>query len=176
MTIGGEDGDAGVPSHLKAARAGRVGVVTYDVSIEDRPAQAAAVVSGSVSREDIPGFLSGAFDEIFGSLAAHAVQPVGPPFARYRIDGETFHVTAGVPLVSAAPASGRVEPGELPGGPVVSTVHTGSYETVPEAFHAVIEWIEQNGLTIAADPWECYLDGPEVPEPRTQVCFPVERA
>ncbi|MCB0902210.1 MAG: GyrI-like domain-containing protein, partial [Actinobacteria bacterium] len=69
--------------------------------------------------------------------------------------------------------SGRLKADSLPGGDVATTTHTGAYEGLPGAFHAVTEWIRANSREIAGDPWESYLDGPEAAEPRTKVCFPL---
>jgi effector-binding domain-containing protein len=148
----------------------------YEVSLADAPPQSILALTADVPREEVGGFLQQAYPRLFAALAAIPAMPVGPTIARYRIDETTFHVTAGVPCVGVAQAPEGLELAELPGGPLASTVHHGSYETLPEAFHAVIEWIDANGYRIAADPWECYLDGPEVAQPRTQVCFPVAKA
>ena len=125
-------------------------------------------------RDEIADLLNSAFPEIFGVLQAQGVQIAGPPFAQYGMGEEAFDVTAGFPVATAVEPTGRVEMGELPGGEVATTVHVGSYEGLAGAFHAVTEWAATNGRHIAGDPRESYLDGPEVPEPRTMVCFPLE--
>ena len=161
---------AGAPDRL---RAGRVVSMTYEVTIGQREAQQAAVMTADLGRDEVPGFLARAYGQLFADLGSRGGSPAGPPFARYRIDGDTFHVTAGVP-VAAVPAG--IQSAELPGGTVATTVHVGSYEGLPEAFHAVIEWIGANGYRISSEPWESYLDDPSVPAPRTEVCFPVSQA
>jgi effector-binding domain-containing protein len=148
--------------------------VTYDITVESRSPQRAAVIRARVTRDEIPALLNSAFPEIFGVLQAQGVPIAGPPFARYGMDDDAFDVTAGFPVAAAVEPDGRIEASELPGGEVVTTVHVGSYEGLAGAFHAVREWVAGNGRQIAGDPWESYLDGPEVPEPRTMVCFPVE--
>jgi effector-binding domain-containing protein len=148
----------------------------YQISVAQQPAQNALVIEHSLGREAVPQFLNTAFLEVAEILAEHGIQPSGPPFARYRVDGDTFHVTAGIPVPVGVTGSGRVQPAELPGGDVASTVHVGSYEDLPAAFHAVMEWLPGAGYAITGDPWESYLDGPDVPQPRTQVNFPVTRS
>lgn len=145
--------------------------VSYEVTIEQRDAQQAVVMSAALGREQIPEFLGSAYGSLFAQLAQRGVSPGGPPFARYQVDNDSFHVTAGVP-VGQVPEG--LPGGTLPGGLIATTLHVGSYEGLPEAFHAVIDWVGSNGYRIAADPWESYLDDPSVAEPRTQVCFPVE--
>jgi effector-binding domain-containing protein len=70
---------------------------------------------------------------------------------------------------------GRVVPGSLPGGEVATTTHVGSYDDVAAAYSAVERWLDDQGLVPVGDPWESYLDGPEVAQPRTVVCFPCAR-
>ncbi|MEZ5186161.1 MAG: GyrI-like domain-containing protein [Candidatus Nanopelagicales bacterium] len=147
--------------------------MTYEVSVEHQARQDAAIIRSRVTREAIPAFLGVAYAELFEVLGEQGLGPEGPPFARYRDDGDAFEVMAGVPVTAGMAATGRVEGGELPEADCATTVHVGSYDDLPDAFHAVIEWITANGRAIAADPWESYLDGPEVPEPRTKVCFPL---
>lgn len=142
----------------------------YEIAIEQREAQQAAVIVGSVDRARVAEFLTGAYEELFAALAG---PPTGPPFARYRMLTDGFEVTAGVPIAGEQPPVGRVTAGLLPGGPVAVTRHVGSYDELPAAYDAVMAWIGEHGRSVAADPWEAYLDGPEVPLPRTEVCFPV---
>lgn len=148
--------------------------MTYEVVVQSVPAQVAAVVSARVPGDGIADFLGGVFAEVLQVAQAQGAAPIGPPFARYAVAEQEFEVTAGFPVSSPITASGRVVPNVLPAGDIATAVHRGSYEQIPEAFHAVIEWIERNGREIVSDPWESYLDGPEVQEPRTVVCFPLK--
>lgn len=148
----------------------------YAVTLEQRTEQPAAVVRGRVTVEEIPGFIGAAFGEVVAALGAQRLAPAGPPFGRYRIVEGGFDVEAGFPAPSTVAATGRVEPTVLPGGPVATTTHVGSYDGVSAAYQAVQEWVEASGYVVAGDPWECYLDGPDVPEPRTLVCFPCRGA
>jgi len=102
--------------------------------------------------------------------------PVGPPFASYRMDGDTFVVSAGFPVRLPITAAGRVVPSSLPGGQVVSTLHIGPYEQVAQAYDAMMSWLPAHHLAPTGDPWEQYLDGPEVAQPRTLVHLPVAQA
>ncbi len=148
----------------------------YAVTLEQRAEQPAAVVRGHVDVEELPAFLGGAFGEVGAALGAQRLVPAGPPFGRYRIVDGGFDVEAGFPASSAVAATGRVEPTVLPGGPVATTMHVGSYDGVSAAYAAVQEWVGSSGYVVAGDPWECYLDEPDVAEPRTLVCFPCRDA
>jgi effector-binding domain-containing protein len=148
----------------------------YVVTLEQRSEQPAAVVRGQMSVEGIPGFIGAAFGEVLAVIGAQHLIPAGPPFGRYRIVEGGFDVEAGFPTSGPATAAGRVEPTVLPGGAVATTLHVGSYDDVAAAYRAVTDWIEASGYVVTGDPWESYLDGPEVAEPRTTVCFPCREA
>ena len=97
----------------------------------------------------------------------------GPPIARYRSAGtEAWDVEAGFPVHGVPVAEGRVEAAKLPGGRMAKTLHVGAYADVGQAYAAVQDWLVGHGYAAEGDPWECYLDGPEVPRPRTEIFFP----
>lgn len=144
----------------------------YDVEVEDLAPQPAAVVRAHVAPEDIESFLSEAFEEVATTADQQGLEVMGPPFGRWTpIDGG-FDVAAGFPVAGRVEARGRVEAGELPGGTVARTLHTGPYDGVGAAYAATFEWLAGHALEVAGEPWESYLDGPEVAQPRTRVCVP----
>jgi effector-binding domain-containing protein len=149
--------------------------MTYEITIETREQQPAAIVSGRVAHDGIPEFLGSAFGEVMAAIGGEA-GVAGPPFARYDMDGHGFAIDAGFPVVHPVEAVGRVKPSRLPGGTVATTMHVGSYMGLGAAYSALEQWIDANGMTAAGRPWEAYLDGPEVAEPRTLVCWPVTDA
>ena len=74
------------------------------------------------------------------------------------------------------PPSGRVVPSSLPAGPIATAVHRGDYGGVGATYDAVTAWLDEHGWLPAGEPWESYLDGPVVDQPRTVVAVPVRRA
>lgn len=148
----------------------------YDIACEAQPAQTLLTMSAILSQEGVGGFLAAAYPALFARIEQAGAQPVGPPIARYRVDEQAFHVTAGVPFSGHVPAADGMTVQALPAATVATTTHVGSYDGLPAAFHAVIEWTSAHGYRIDGDPWESYLDGPEVAEPRTKVSFPVVRS
>ena len=147
----------------------------YQIAVAHEEPQNELVLMQSLMREEVPRFLNTAFPRVAEFPTQQGIKPSGPPFARYRVDGDTLHVAAGFPVPSGVVGSGHVLTDELPGGDIASTVHVGSYEDLPVAFHAVMEWLTGAGYEIAGEPWESYLDQADVPQPRTQVNFPVAR-
>ena len=158
--------------------------MTYDVRMADLQEQHAAVVRGRLTMERIADFLGGAFSEVMQAVAAQGLHPAGPPFARYRfVDGGSgqdvaaggpveLDIEAGFPVSGSLTATGRVEASTLPGGHVATTMHVGSYADLGAAYDAAQQFLTDEGYEVAGAPWECYLDGPDVPEPRTEVFMP----
>lgn len=150
----------------------------------DLQEQHAAVVCGRVTMDRIADFLGGAFSEVMHVVAAQGLHPTGPPFARYRfldVDGgpvgaagelKELDILAGFPVSGSLTGAGRVEAATLPGGHVATTLHVGSYADLGAAYDAAQQFLTDEGYEVAGAPWECYLDEPEVPEPRTEVFMP----
>lgn len=147
----------------------------YRVDLEERTPQPTAVIRATVPVTGIPDFLGGAFEETIRVITGQGLMPAGPPFACYRRTEDGFEVEAGFPASGEVRAEGRVLAGTLPGGPTATTEHRGAYDAVGAAYDALGEWVAAHGWTPAGLPWESYLDGPEVPEPRTVVSFPCRR-
>jgi effector-binding domain-containing protein len=139
------------------------------------PPQPVAVVRGHVAPADLPEFLGAAFEESLTVLTGQGHTPAGPPFARYRPQGDGFDVEAGFPASGGVSASGRVIGAELPGGNAAQVLYRGPYEKVTEAYEAGEKWLADHRLTAFGLPWESYLDEPDVAEPRTVVRFPYRR-
>ena len=58
-----------------------------------------------------------------------------------------------------------------------TTIHTGSYDQLQDAYGAIQQWIEAEGLVADGAPWESYVTDPaEHPDPRdwkTEVFWPL---
>lgn len=144
----------------------------YDVDLVDVQAAPAVVVRGEVAPDGISGFLGGAYGEVMQALAEQGVEPAGPPFARYTTSEVGYGIEAGFPVTAPVRETGRVVNARVPGGHAARTLHHGGYDDLPEAYDALGDWLTSNGFEPNGEPWESYLDGPDVPEPRTLVYFP----
>ncbi|MBT1001331.1 GyrI-like domain-containing protein [Paenarthrobacter sp. DKR-5] len=151
--------------------------MSYEVELVELPEQSAAAVHGHVEHNGIGPFLGQAFGEVMGAAEHQHLQVTGAPFGRYRQAGPgAWDVEAGFPVSAPPSPEGRVEPLVLPGGSVARTLHVGDYGGVGAAYEAAAAWITEHGFAPSGDPWECYLDGPEVANPRTEVFFPCRKA
>lgn len=147
-------------------------MTTSEVELVQLQPQPVAIVRAHVTVADIPMFIGGAFGEVIQTLSGQGLAPAGPPFGRYVPVGDGFDVEAGFPATGLLTPAGRVVAGELPGGPAARVLHTGDYGGVAAAYDATSEWVAAHGYVATGAPWESYLDGPEVAEPRTVVCLP----
>ncbi len=151
-------------------------MTTSDVELVELQAQPAAVVRGHVTVTEIPAFIGGAFADVLAVLSGQRLVPTGPPFGRYvPVDG-AFDVDAGFPASGVVDPVGRVVPCDLPGGPAARVLYKGGYAGVAEAYTAATDWVGTHGYVATEPPWESYLDGPEVAEPRTVVHLPCRTA
>lgn len=146
--------------------------MSYEIHLADLQRRPVAVIRGHVRQEDITEFLGGAFAEVLAALGQQGLPPAGPPFGRYVPGDDGFQVEAGFPVDQPVETQGRVVPDELPGGTAAYTLHTGAYDGVGAAYTAAEDWLTDNGLVVSGGAWETYLDGPEVPQPRTEVFVP----
>ncbi len=83
-------------------------------------------------------------------------------------------------LKSRIPEGERVKVYELPAATVASIVHNGAYNTLHQAYSAVLKWIDANGYKIVGASREIYLYCPEPvrqddPSYVTEIQFPVEK-
>jgi effector-binding domain-containing protein len=156
------------------------------ISVEEVVAQDAAAMVGRCSAEEIGPFVGTAYGAVMTALQHQGLQPVGPPFVRYGTEGPdgmdesggamVFHVTAGFPCSAPASAEGDVVPVTLQAGTAVVAVHVGAWTDMGTAYAAVAEHLAAHGLERAGDPWETYLDGPEVEVHRTVLRQPCRHA
>lgn len=156
------------------------------IGVQELAPQEAAAMSRRCAPEEIGAFVGEAYGAVMAALTAQGLAPVGPPFCRYAMGGDegmdasgqaaVFGVTAGFPCSGPAAESGGVVPLTLPGGSAVVATHVGAWTELGEAYAAVAAWMSDHGLEAAGDPWETYLDGPEVPEHRTLLHAPCRPA
>ncbi len=150
--------------------------MSYDIRIRDLSEQPTGIVRGDVTVEAIPAFLGPAFEAVVRAAADQDIEIVGPPFGRFLpLPGGRWNIEAGFPLARTLAETGPVESASLPEGPCACTVHAGGYDTVESAYIALTQWISEHGYATIGEPWECYLDAPDAPQPRTEVFMPVVR-
>jgi effector-binding domain-containing protein len=154
---------------------------TYDVIIKKIEPQTVASLRKVIP---FPQDVGKMFEELFTYLGQCGVKPMGAPTAIWH---DTEHKDKDwdteviVPIGDALPAGNGVKTVQLPGvATMACTIHSGSYEGFPQAYTALMGWIEANGYHLAGPTREIYLRGPG-PMPTdpatyvTEIQAPVEK-
>lgn len=152
-----------------------------DIEIAAHAEEPTAGVREQVPMVELTEFFSRAFESTMRELQAQGISPTGAPFGKYHGQpGDTVDVEAGFPVASAITPAGPVVPGTLPGGRVVTALHTGPYDTMQRTYAAVERHLADAEITTGTLIWESYLRGPELePDPekwRTLICWPISAA
>jgi effector-binding domain-containing protein len=153
----------------------------YECVVREVSPQPIVSIRGTTTPDRISATIEEYLGEVFKYVGENGGQFAGPPFTRYhQVVGEDVDLEVGVPVSSALPGSGRVKAGELPGGEVVSTVHVGSYESLPAAGEALSTWAKDNQREAAGANLVVYLTNTmEVQNPaewKTEVITPLKPA
>jgi len=133
----------------------------YTFTIHEAEPQPAMSMRGTTTRAQIANTIGAFMGEVWQHLEASGAQIAGRPFTRYHgFNGEEIDLEAGFPVAAVASGSDRVRASSLPGGEVVSTVHRGPYERLPDAGAALGEWLREHDRTAAGPMWELYVTNP----------------
>ena len=154
----------------------------YQITIKKVEPQLVASV-----RDVVPSYgdIGQLYGEIFKHLGKKLVfKPAGPMMmichdSEYK--EKDCDIEAVVPISKNIKGSERVKIYELPGmEEAVSTIHKGPYDTIGEAYNAIMTWTESNGYQITGNDRELYFTDPrkvkDLSENITEVQFPVKKA
>jgi AraC family transcriptional regulator len=155
--------------------------MSYSITKQELAPQPVLIVRRRVKRSEIAATIAEALPHIFIYAQQNGIALAGLPFTRY--------VEMGPGLVTMEPGmrvTGPVtsSPGEviadtLPGGPAATTIHAGPYDTLSDAYAAIEQWMETEGLVAAGAPWESYVNDPaDYPDPKdwkTEIFWPLAR-
>ena len=153
--------------------------MSYSITKKELAPQPVLVVRRRVKRSDIAATIGEALPHIFVYAQQNGIALAGLPFTRYVEMGPGMITMEPGMRVTGQPGSGQGEvvADTLPGGPAVTTVHAGPYDKLSDAYAAIEQWMEAEGLVAAGAPWECYLNDPsDYPDPKdwkTEVFWPV---
>ena len=154
---------------------------SYEVVLKSVPAQAVIGV-----RQVLPGFrhIQQLIAELRAYLRTSNLSADAAPYLAIYYDVE--YRDQGVDVEAAAPLTrpAAVSPGavvhELPGvESMACAIHQGSYERLPEAYNALMTWVETHGYRVAGPNRDVYLQGPDSGSSQagqvTEVQFPVQK-
>jgi len=153
--------------------------MAYSITKKELAPQPVLIVRRRVKRSEIAANIGEALPHIFVHAQQNGIALAGLPFTRYVEMGPgLITMEPGMRVTSpGAAGQGEVIADTLPGGPAVTTIHAGPYDKLSEAYAAIEEWMEREGLVAAGAPWESYLNDPsDFPDPKdwkTEVIWPV---
>lgn len=151
----------------------------YDIQIRKLAPQPVASIRLNIAPDELSMTIGRLLPEVLLHLETIHIHPAGPPFTRYhRFDEDVIDLETGYPVNEIVPPSGLITPGDLPGGEAAATIHTGPYDTLPQAYTALVEWLKDHQREAGEAPWEVYWRGPgDVPNPlewKTEVILPLQ--
>jgi AraC family transcriptional regulator len=158
--------------------------MTYSITKNDLSLQPILVARRRVGRSEIAATIGEVLPKIFLYAQKNGIALTGLPFTRYVDVGPgLLTIEPGMRIAAAGEDLNSIDPeivsDTLPAGPAASTTHIGSYDKLPDAYAAIQQWIEAEGLVAAGAPWESYVTDPaEYPDPKdwkTEVFWPLAR-
>ena len=120
--------------------------------------------SSGMAPEDIGAAMGRAFGDVWDFMQAHGIAPQGPALSvYYTYDPETVTFRAGfvVGREDLNRADGAVKADVTPAGRVVHFTHKGPYSELRTSYGKLMEYIEDEGLTMGAPSWEVYVNDPD---------------
>jgi effector-binding domain-containing protein len=124
-------------------------------------AQPIAMIHLTVPASDMQKVMGPAITELFSTLQAQGIKPVGPWLTYHlRMQPGVFDFQVAVPVTQSVVPTGRVANGELPAATVARTIYHGPYEGLPEAWPKLDAWLTAQGHQRAGWLWETYLVDP----------------
>jgi DNA-binding transcriptional MerR regulator len=158
------------------------------VTVEYRsvPPTPAVAITELVAVADAEEWWMGAFDELYGSLAAAQIPSAGPGGALW--PGEYFEEEKGectvfVPVAAvqlgALAGTGRPEPFVVPAAELAVALHHGSFADIDQTYGALGSHVAEREIGLEGPIRENYLvtirDTPDETGHRIEVCWPVFR-
>jgi DNA-binding transcriptional MerR regulator len=153
-------------------------MATYEVVIKKLEPQWIASVRDVIPSYPEQGHL---WDELMRDTRNLQAAISGPCLTIYHADEPEIDAEVCEPVSGPLKASGRVKVYELPGvAAAASTVHHGPFQTLSQAYTALLKWIEANGYRVSGPCREVYLTPAQNgrqddPQTVTEILFPVEK-
>lgn len=157
--------------------------MSYEVVKKELTAQPVLVVRKRIERTEIAATIGSVLPGIFHYAQQRGLALSGHPFTRYPQIGPGMvtiepgmRIAGGSGSAPSTTVEGVIED-TLPAGPAATTIHSGTYDTLSQAYAALEVWIESHGFESAGAPWEDYITDPaEHPDPqdwKTEVLWPI---
>jgi effector-binding domain-containing protein len=123
--------------------------------------QPALTIRVRTSAQYLPQIFENGFREIKDYIKEFKQQAAGYTFAKYyNLDLRDLDVEFGIPILRSFSGRDNIQASETPGGKCVTCLHVGPYRDVELSYHALTEWIKNNGYESSGIAYEVYLNDP----------------
>ena len=108
------------------------------------------------------------------------IESSATPIVIYHFWSDTLiDIEVGVPVKdSTIIGNNEIKLNKIKSGNVVTAIHYGPYDRLPETYFGINEWMRKNSVVVTGPPWESYLTDPATesnPEKwQTAIFFPIE--
>lgn len=120
------------------------------------------------------------YEEINQFLIAKELNVSEPPLVIYHSWSDTLvDIEVGVSIGdSTMIGNSRIKMNRIEKSNVVTAVHYGAYERLPETYFGINEWMRRNKVVVKGPPWEIYIIDPSTEsDPKkweTAIFFPIK--
>jgi len=145
--------------------------------IKEQPAMPVLSVRTRCAVAELPQVLGQTYAKIGAYLAQRGAQPAYAPFVvYYNMDMDALDIDAGFPVAAGLSGQDDIQANELPAGKVLTSVYTGPYDGMPEAYAAIDAFAHEHGVKRKGMVYEFYHNDPSVTPPGqliTEIVFPL---
>jgi effector-binding domain-containing protein len=169
--------------HASESERSRRNDMSYSITKKELAPQPVLVVRRTVKRSEIAAAIGEVLPRVFQYAQQNGIAFAGPPLVRYlEVGPGMMTIEPGMPVAhhpgaAAGSGAGDIVAETIPGGLAATTIHSGPYEKLPEAYAAIEQWMHTEGLKGTGVPWESYLTDPgDYPDPKdwkTEVFWPL---
>ena len=137
-------------------------------------------IRDTVNQREMSNIHGKLYAQINQYMDANAIVSDAAPLIIYHLWTDTIvDVEAGIPITDSVEVNNlRIRLNKMSPGNVVTAIHYGPYDRLPETYFGINEWMRKNRVVVTAPPWESYITDPvkeENPEKwETAIFFSVE--
>ncbi|NCP46619.1 MAG: hypothetical protein GW818_09435, partial [Flavobacteriales bacterium] len=120
------------------------------------------------------------YSEINQYMSQQKFESISVPLVIYHFWSDSIvDIEFGIPINDSITIdNNRIKLDKIKSGNVVTAIHYGPYERLPETYFGINEWMRKNKVVVIGPPWESYITDPTTePNPekwQTAIFFPIE--
>lgn len=137
-------------------------------------------IRDTVSQQEMNNIHGKVYAQINQFMDKNNIVSNEPPLVIYHFWSDSIiDIELGIPLIDSVVAqSALIKLKKIESGNVITAIHYGAYERLPETYFGINEWMRKNKVIVIGPPWESYITDPSAesnPEKwQTAIFFPIE--